>query len=46
MNSKYRKKSTWTPEENHHSIETFTKPVNKDIVLVIKGKPKKSQKAT
>ena len=40
---KIKKKSTWTPEENHHSIETFIEAVNKEAELVITGKPKKTK---
>ena len=37
-----KKKSTWTPKENHYSIETFIKSVNKHIELVVTGKQKKA----
>ena len=37
---KIKKRSIWTPTENHHSIETFIEAVNKDVESVITGKPK------
>ena len=40
---KIKKRSTWTPKENHHSIETFIKAVNKNIESVIRGNPIKSK---
>ena len=38
---KIKKRSTWTPKENHHSIETFIEAVNKNAESVITGKSKK-----
>ena len=40
---KIKKRSTWTPKENHHSIETFIKAVNKSVESVIRGNPIKSK---
>ena len=40
---KIKKKSTQTPKENHHSIETFIEAVNKDAESVITGKPKNAK---
>ena len=36
-----KEKSTQTPKENHHSVETFIEAVNKDVELATTGKPKK-----